>query len=116
MSSESGSGSGRSAAGSGLGAVAGRTLGLLASLVRIITVVFAAVLVVHVVLVVTSANPRNGVATAVASAADHLTLGLGDLFAPSSPSLEVILNYGLPAVVWLVIGIVVSRLLGALAR
>jgi hypothetical protein len=53
---------------------------------------------------------------ALASAADHLTLGLGDLFAPSSPLLEVVLNYGLPAVVWLLIGIIVSRLLGALAR
>jgi len=116
MSSDSGSGPERGAAGSGLRAVAGRTLGLLASLVRIVTVVFAAVLVVHVVLVVASANPLNGVAMAVASAADHLTLGLGDLFAPSSPSLEVVLNYGLPAVVWLLIGVIVSRLLGALAR
>jgi hypothetical protein len=96
--------------------VAGRTLSLLASLVRIVTVVFAAVLVVHVVLVVASANPRNGVATTLASAADHLTLGLGDLFAPTSPSLAVVLNYGLPAVVWLIVGAVVSRLLIALAR
>jgi hypothetical protein len=100
----------------GAGAMAGRALGVLAALVRIVTVVVAAVLVVHVVLVVASANPRNGVAMAVASAADHLTLGLGDLFAPTSPSLAVVLDYGLPAVVWLIVGVVVSRLVGALAR
>ena len=113
MSSDSDSGSTR---GAGLGAVAGQVLGGLASLVRIVTVVFAAVLVIHVVLVVASANPENGVAQAIAAAADHLTLGLGDLFAPSSPSLAVILNYGLPAVVWLIVGIIVARLLGAIAR
>jgi hypothetical protein len=116
MSTDSGSEPQGGAAGSGLRAAAGRTLSLLASLVSVVTVVFAAVLVVHVVLVVASANPRNGVAMALASAADHLTLGLGDLFAPSSPVLEVVLNYGVPAVVWLLIGIIVSRLLGALAR
>jgi hypothetical protein len=96
--------------------MAGRALGALASLVRIVTVVFAAILVIHVVLVVASANPANGVAQSIAAAANHLTLGLGDLFAPSSPSLAVILNYGLPAVVWLIVGIIVARLLGALAR
>ena len=94
----------------------GRTLGLLASLVRIITVVFAAVLVIHLVLVVASANPRNGVAVFLAAAADHLTLGLGDLFAPSSSLLGVVLNYGLPALAWLIIGVIVARLLDALAR
>jgi hypothetical protein len=89
---------------------------MLASLVRIVTVVFAAVLVIHVVLTVASANPRNGVAMFVAAAADRLTLGLGDLFAPSSPSLAVILDYGVPAVIWLIAGIVVARLITALAR
>jgi hypothetical protein len=96
-------------------AVTGRTLGLLASLVRIITVVFAAVLIIHLVLVVTSANPLNGVAEFLAAAADHLTLGLGDLFAPSTPALGVTLNYGLPALAWLIIGLIISRLLDALA-
>jgi hypothetical protein len=101
---------------SGLRAASGRTIQLLASLVRIATTVFAAVLVVHVVLVVASANARNGVAAFLAVVSDHLTLGLGDLFEPSSPSLGVILNYGLPAVVWLILGILVARLLGTLAR
>jgi hypothetical protein len=114
MTSDSDSGSQRR--GAGAGAAAGRALGALASLVRIVTVVFAAILVIHVVLVVASANPANGVAQSIAAAANHLTLGLGDLFAPSSPSLAVILNYGLPAVVWLIVGIIVARLLGALAR
>ncbi|NMO88355.1 hypothetical protein [Actinomycetospora sp. TBRC 11914] len=114
MSTDSESGAARR--GAGAGAVAGRALGVLASLVRIVTVVFAAILVLHVVLVVTSANPQNGVAQALAAGADRLTLGLGDLFAPTSPSLAVILNYGLPAVVWLIIGVIVARLIGALGR
>jgi hypothetical protein len=106
----------RGPSGSGARAAARRSVGLLAALVRIVTVVFAAVLVIQVVLVVASANPGNRVAVFIAAAADHLTLGLGNLFQPSSPSLGVILNYGLPAVVWLIIGVIVSRLLGALVR
>jgi hypothetical protein len=94
----------------------GPSFAALASLVRIVTVVFAAVLVIHVVLTVASANPRNGVAVFVAAAADRLTLGLGDLFAPSSPSLAVILDYGVPAVIWLIVGVIVARLITALAR
>ncbi len=101
---------------SGSRAWIGSSLDALASLVRIVTVVFAGVLVVHVVLTVASANPRNGVAMVLGAAADHLTLGLGTLFAPSSPSLGIILNYGVPAVVWLVVGIIVARLIGALPR
>jgi hypothetical protein len=115
MSSDTGTEPAGDGAGSGVRAVTGRTLGLLASLVRIITVVFAAVLIIHLVLVVTSANPLNGVAEFLAAAADHLTLGLGDLFAPSTPALGVTLNYGLPALAWLIIGLIISRLLDALA-
>jgi hypothetical protein len=106
----------RETTGPGSGIGVRRSMEALASLVRIVTVLFAAVLVLHVVLTVASANPNNGVAMVLAAAADRLTLGLGDLFAPSSPSLGIILNYGLPAVVWLIVGIIVSRLISALAR
>jgi hypothetical protein len=98
-----------------LRALASRSLTLTAALVRILTFMFAAILIVHVVLTVASANPRNGITTFVADAANHLTLGLGNLFLPASASLQVILNYGLAAVVWLVIGIIVARILHALA-
>ena len=62
-----------------------------------------------------SANPANGITIFFKDLASNLTLGIGDLFLPASPALQVILNFGLAAVVWIVIGIVVSKILNALA-
>lgn len=98
-----------------LRALAAKSLTLAASVIRILTVLFAAILVIHVVLFVAGANPVNGITVFFQNAADSLTLGIGDLFLPQSESLKIILNYGLAAVVWLVIGAVISRILAALA-
>jgi hypothetical protein len=98
-----------------LRALASKTLTIAASVIRIITVIFAAILVIHVVLFVAGANPGNGITVFFQSAADNLTLGIGDLFLPQSESLKVILNYGLAAVVWIIIGVVVSKILNAIA-
>jgi hypothetical protein len=98
-----------------LRALARKVLTVAASVIRILTVVFAAILVVHVVLSVAGANPSNGITIFFRDLADNLTLGIGDLFLPASESLKIILNYGLAAVVWIAIGIVVSKLLNALA-
>lgn len=105
----------RASTGQDMRALASTSLTLAASVIRILTVIFAAILVIHVVLTVASANPTNGITTFFASAADNLTLGFGDLFLPANESLRVILNYGLAAVVWLVIGIIIARILNALA-
>lgn len=98
-----------------LRALAGKTMTIAASVIRIVTVVFAAVLVVHVVLTVTAANQANGITVFFRDFANKLTLGIGDLFLPASETLKVILNFGLAAVLWIVIGLVLSRLLTALA-
>ena len=98
-----------------LRALASKALTITASVVRIVTVVFAAILVIHVVLFVAGATPGNGITMFFQSAADNLTLGIGDLFLPQSESLKVILNYGLAAVVWIIIGVVVSKVLNAVA-
>lgn len=87
-----------------------RALALVASAVRLLTTVFAAILVVHIVLSVSGANPTNGVRRFFESCADGLTLGLGDLFVSQGVDLQIILNYGVPAIVWLVIGFLVVRL------
>ncbi|GAA4853895.1 hypothetical protein GCM10023201_54670 [Actinomycetospora corticicola] len=98
-----------------LRALASKSMSLAASVIKILCTIFAAILVIHIVLTVASANPQNGITTFFADAANSLTLGIGDLFLPASESLKVILNYGLAAVVWLVIGAVVARILNALA-
>lgn len=98
-----------------MGAVRG-ALGLVGGLVRLVTGLIAAVLVVHIVLIVLGANPANTVARVIAALADPLTLGLHDLFVLGDPTLQVIVAYGLPALVWLAIGAVLVGLLRLLGR
>lgn len=88
-------------------------LRLLASLVWLVAAAFAAALVIHIVLTVFAANPANPITVFFAAAANSLTLGLRDLFVPADPTLAVILNYGLAAIVWLAIGAILARLVRA---
>ena len=94
-----------------------RVVNVLADIVRWVGVVFAVVLVIHVVLVVGEANPANGITTFVRSFADAVALGFKDLFnkPADDPKLRVLINYGLAAVFWLVVSGIVSRLLRRLA-
>jgi hypothetical protein len=97
------------------GAVRG-VLGLVAGIVRFVTGLFAAILVVHVVLELLGANPDNGLTQFVAGAADSLTLGLATLFEVGNPTVQLVLSYGIPAVAWLVIGAVIVAVLRVFAR
>ena len=105
----------RSHTGEDLRALTRKVMTVAASVIRILTVVFAAILVIYVVLAVAGANPANSITIFFSDLASNLTLGIGDLFLPADESLRIILNFGLAAVVWIVIGIVVSKVLNALA-
>ena len=107
---------GRPTVGARAGSVVRGVLGLLGGLVRLVTGLFATVLVLHIVLVVLGANPANGIARTIAALADALTLGLRDLFLLGNPTLQVIVSYGLPAVVWVAVGAVVVGILRLLGR
>jgi hypothetical protein len=77
----------------------------------IITATFAVVLGVHIVLVLGSANMNNGFASFVDSWADGITLGLTGLFTPGNAKIATLLNEGLAAILWLVIGGVLTYLI-----
>ena len=77
--------------------------------------VIAAVLVVHIVLSVAGANPVNPITVFFRDWAAQLSLGLGDRFVPANESLRILLNFGLAALIWMVIGIVVVKLLRAIS-
>ncbi|MFC5060850.1 hypothetical protein [Actinomycetospora atypica] len=102
--------------GSRAGSAARGVLGLVGGVVRLVTGLFATILVVHVVLRVLGANPDNTVSQLVAAGADGLTLGLRDLFVLGDPTVQVIVSYGLPALVWLLVGAVVVGILRLLGR
>lgn len=90
-----------------------RVVSLVASLVRLVVAVLALVLVANIVLTVGSANPDNPITVFFRDTADGLTLGLSDLFLLADPRFTVLVGQGLAAIVWLVIGAIVVRLLRA---
>jgi len=86
-------------------------LGVVGTIIRTICAIFAFILVVFVLFAVGSANTGNWLVSFISEAAQHLTLGLTGLFHTGNPDYQVIADYGVPAVVWLVIGTVAGRIL-----
>ena len=78
------------------------------ALIHLVCAVFALVLAVHIVLVLGSANSANGFARLISEWSSGVSLGLRNLFTPDSEGLRTFLNDGLAAVIWLVIGAVLT--------
>ncbi|MGH3760742.1 hypothetical protein [Actinophytocola sp.] len=81
-----------------------RTVNVICTIIMAVTVTFAIVLGVHIVLVLGNANMANAFASFVDEWASGITLGLTGLFVPGNPDLATLLNEGLAAILWLVIG------------
>jgi hypothetical protein len=92
-------------------ALLGKGLNLLASLVRLITLLFAVVLVAYVIFTWFDANQGNPWAVFVSDWAHRVSLGLDNLFTPADPKVSILVNFGIAAVAWLVIGAIVGKLL-----
>jgi hypothetical protein len=70
---------------------------------------FAVIEVVYILLVLFGANPANAFFRFMQSIAEPLALFFPGLFQLSNAKLEIILNYGLAAVFWLVITGLIAR-------
>ena len=92
-----------------------RIVGVLSTVIRWIGTIAAALLAVHVVLIVGGANPENGITQFVARWAEPLALGFPGLFQPADPALQVLVNYGIAAVFWLIVTSLAVRIVQALA-
>lgn len=92
-----------------------RTVRMVCAVIDVICWIFAIVLAIHIFLVVAGANMGNGFAQFVSGFAGGVNLGLNDLFTPASEKVAVLLNEGLAAVLWLVIGAVLTNLITRLA-
>lgn len=93
-----------------------RIIGSLAALVRAIAAVLAAILVVHIVLVIGGANPDNSITKGIANLAMPLALGFKGLFSPSNPKVLVLVNFGLAAIFWLVLGTLLALVVRRFAK
>jgi len=71
---------------------------------------FALIIVVYILLILFGANPGNAFVQFIASLAQPLALFFPGLFDLTNNTLELILNYGLAAVFWLVVTGFLARL------
>ncbi|GAA3869080.1 hypothetical protein GCM10022243_38270 [Saccharothrix violaceirubra] len=85
------------------------------AVIDVVCWLFAIVLAVHVFLVVAGANPANGFAQLIDGWSAGVSLGLRDLFTPANDALRTLLNDGLAAVLWLLIGAGLTSLITRLA-
>ncbi|GAA1991859.1 hypothetical protein [Amycolatopsis minnesotensis] len=91
--------------------VRGQVVGFLAGLVRWVGLIFAAILVLHVIFVIAEANPGNGIVSFVKSWADPLTIGFKDLFVNKEFKLQVLINYGVAALFWLIVSAILAKII-----
>ena len=92
-----------------------RTVRTVCAVIDIVCWTFAIVLLVHIFLVITGANAGNGFFQFVAGWADGITLGLDGLFTPENASAATLLNEGLAALLWLIIGALLTNLITRVA-
>ncbi|WP_236790685.1 hypothetical protein [Amycolatopsis sp. GM8] len=88
-----------------------QTVGLVAGIVRWVGLIFAIILVLHVIFTIGSANPDNGIVSWIRGWADTLSIGFKDLFEPSDEKLRVLVNYGIAALFWLIVPGIAARLI-----
>ncbi|MBO2455904.1 hypothetical protein J4573_53135 [Actinomadura barringtoniae] len=92
-----------------------RAVNAVAWAVSLATTIVVLILAVHIVFVAFEANASNDLVKHVADWADTLAWQFKDVFQPSNPKWEVAVNYGLAAVVYLIVGRIVTSLIRRLA-
>ena len=90
---------------------AARLFALLATFVRVVCSVIAALIVIHAVFVLFEANPDNLLVRFTAGWRDTFGWFTKDLFTPSDPKVAEAVNDGLAAFLWVVVGTLLSKLI-----
>jgi len=84
---------------------------MLAKLVKFVTGVVVALLVAGILVHVLGANTSNGLVSAVDDAARWLATPFKNVFTPEGKDARIVLNWGLAAVVYSIVGGVIASLL-----
>ncbi|WP_018683931.1 hypothetical protein [Actinokineospora enzanensis] len=90
--------------------IRGAAMGTVSRLIRLVGLLVAFVLVIHVVLVMGNVDPANPIASAARVVAEPLALAFKTLFTPEDRKLGLLINYSLAVVFWLALSSAVSRL------
>ena len=100
----------------GIGARGAQAGGLLARVVRIIVGIVAAIIVAGILLFVLKANPTNSIASAIHDTAHTLVGPFNGLFSFHNANVAIAVNWGIAALVYLIVGGLIARLLGGRTR
>ena len=92
-------------------AAAARVFTLIATVVRVVCSIIAALIVVHAVFVLFEANPDNLLVAFTTGWRDTFGWFTKDLFQPSDPTIAAAIHDALAALIWVVIGMLVSKVI-----
>lgn len=92
-------------------ATRGQTVRWATTVVSVLSTLFAVALALHIVFVIFDANQANPLVTFAADLADGLVVFFRDLFTPEDDRVGVLVNYGMAAIFWLIVGRIVIALL-----
>jgi hypothetical protein len=84
---------------------------LIANTIRVATALIALDFVLHIVFTLFGANQNSGFVAFVYGVAKVFVFGFGDVFTPGDATIGLIANYGLAAIVYLVVGRILYRTL-----
>ena len=89
----------------------GRALGIVAAVVRTVCAVIAAIILVYAIFILFEANPTNGLVSFTRGFYDDFGAFTRDLFSTSNPKFGQAINVVIAAVIWVVAGSIVSKLI-----
>ena len=92
-------------------AMTGRVFDILATVVRVVCSLIAALIVVHAAFVLFEANSHNTLVEFTASIRDTFGSFTKDLFTKPNPKMAQVINDALAALVWVIAGTVLSKLI-----
>lgn len=84
----------------------------LARAVRLVTAVVVVLIVAGILIHVLDANTSNGLIAAIDDAANWLTQPFQGMFTPDGAKVRLAVNWGIAAVVYGVVGMLLARLIG----
>jgi hypothetical protein len=89
----------------------GRILGIVAAVVRTVCAVIAAVILVYAIFILFEANPGNGLVSFTRGFYDDFGSFTKDLFSTSNAKFGQAINVVIAAVIWVVAGSIISKLI-----
>jgi hypothetical protein len=95
--------------------MAARALSVVATVVRVVCSLIGAAILLYAVFVFFEANPQNGVVEFTRGVREDFGGFTTDLFQPSDVKLRETVNAAIAALVWVVVGSLLSKLLVRLA-